>query len=160
VIVAPATDVTYLRDDRRTETSLSRLGGILAVGGFAATVWYFFGPLGSVGFGYPGTDAYLAYERANRLASVPLLVHLVGWILLVRDRGPRRVAAIGAVGSLMMFVGNVGEFWIFSEASYASVERNLSWLTFLLGAVAAIVGFFALAVWRLMRLTAHYTPVA
>ena len=139
---------------------MSRLGVILAVGGFAATVWYFFGPLGSAGFGYPGTEAYLAYERANRLASVPLLIHLAGWTLLIRDRGLRRIAAVGALGSLLMLVGNVGEFWIFSEASYASVERNLSWLTFLVGALVAIVGLIALAVWRLTRLTAHYTPVA
>jgi hypothetical protein len=128
------------------KTSPSRLGGLLAVGGFAATVWYFFGPLGSVGWGYPGTEAYLAYERANRLASVPLLIHLAGWALLVRARVSRRVAAIGAVGSLMMLVGNVGEFWIFSEESYASVVRNLSWLTVLVGALAAIVGLIALAV--------------
>jgi hypothetical protein len=129
---------------------VSRLGVVLAVGGFAATVWYFFGPLGSVGWGYPGTDAYLAYERANRLASVPLLIHVVGWTLLVRDRASRRVAAIGGLGSLMMVVGNVGEFWVFSEESYASVARNLSWLTFLLGALAAIVGLVALAVRRLV----------
>jgi hypothetical protein len=140
--------------------SLSRLGVVLAVGGFAASVWYFSGPLGSVGWGPPGTEAYVAYERANRLASVPLLIHLAGWALLVRDRGWRRVAAIGAVGSLMMLAGNVGEFWIFSEASYASAARNLSWLTFLLGALIAIVGLIALAVRRLTRLTAHYAPVA
>jgi len=139
---------------------VSRLGVILAVGGFAATVWYFFGPLGSAGFGYPGSEAYLAYERANRLASVPLLVHLAGWTLLVRDRGLRSVAAIGALGSLMMLAGNVGEFWIFSEQSYSSAARNLSWLTFLLGALIAIVGLIALALRRLTRLTAHYTPVA
>jgi hypothetical protein len=141
------------------ETSLSRLGGVLAVGGFAATVWYFFGPLGSVGWGPPGTDAYLAYERANRLASVPLLIHLAGWTLLVRDRVWRRVASIGALGSLMMLAGNVGEFWVFSEESYASAVRNLSWFTFLLGALAAIVGLIALAV-RRTRLTVNYAPVA
>jgi hypothetical protein len=141
------------------ETSLSRLGGVLAVGGFAATVWYFFGPLGSAGWGPPGTDAYLAYERANRLASVPLLIHLAGWTLLVRDRVWRRVASIGALGSLMMLAGNVGEFWVFSEESYASAVRNLSWFTFLLGALAAIVGLIALAV-RRARLTVNYAPVA
>lgn len=91
---------------------------------------------------------------------MPLLIQVAGWALLVRDRGSRRVAAIGALGSLMMLAGNVGEFWVFSEASYASAARNLSWFTFLLGALAAIVGFFALAVRRLTRLTAHYTPVA
>ena len=141
------------------ETSLSRLGGVLAVGGFAATVWYFFGPLGSAGWGPPGTDAYLAYERANRLASVPLLIHLGGWTLLVRDPVWRRVASIGALGSLMMLAGNVGEFWVFSEESYASAVRNLSWFTFLLGALAAIVGLIALAV-RRTRLTVNYAPVA
>ncbi len=77
---------------------------------------------------------------------MPLLIHLAGWTLLVRDRGWSRVAAIGALGSLMMLVGNVGEFWIFSEESYTSAARNLSWFTFLLGALAAIVGFIALAV--------------
>ena len=56
-------------------------------------------------------------------------------------------------------IGNVGEFWFFSEESYASVARNLSWLTFLLGALGAIVGLIALAV-RRARLTAHYAPVA
>jgi hypothetical protein len=139
---------------------VSLIGAILAVGGFAATVWYFFGPLGSSGWGPPGTEAYLAYERANRLASVPLLIHVVGWTLLIRDRGFRRVAWIGTVGSLMMLAGNVGEFWIFSQDSYASAARNLSWFTFLLGALVAIVGLIGLAVGRLTRLTAHYTPVA
>lgn len=137
------------------ETRLSRLGGLLAVGGFAATVWYMFGPLGSVGFGYPGTEAYLAYERANRIASVPLLIHLAGWLLLVRGRGSRRVAAIGTLGSLMMLVGNVGEFWIFSEESYASAARNLSWLTFLIGALFAIVGLIALIAMGVRRLVIH-----
>ena len=129
---------------------MSRLGSVLAVGGFAATVCYFFGPLGSLDWGPPGTEAYHAYERANRLASVPLLIHFAGWSLLVRDRGLRRVAAIGALGSLMMLLGNVGEFWIFSTESYASAARNLSWLTFLLGALGAIVGLIALAVRRLV----------
>ena len=78
--------------------NLTRLGGILAIGGFAAALWYFFGYLGSVGWGSPGTEAYAVYERANRLASVPLLVHVAGWTLLVRDRAWRRVAAIGAPG--------------------------------------------------------------
>jgi hypothetical protein len=139
---------------------VSRLGVILAAGGFAATVWYFYGPLGSAGFGYPGTEAYLAYERANRLASAPLLIQLVGWILLIRHRGLRSVAAIGAAGSLMMLAGNLGEFWIFSQDSYSSATRNLSWLTFLAGALVTIAGLIALAVGRLTRLTAHYTPVA
>jgi len=41
---------------------------------------------------------------------VPLLVHAAGWMLLVRDSAWRRVASIGAVGSLMMLAGSVGEF--------------------------------------------------
>lgn len=128
--------------------SLTRLGGILAIGGFAVTLWYFFGYLGSVGWGPPGTEAYDRYERANRLVSVPLLVHVAGWTLLVRDRAWRRVAAIGAVGSLMMLAGNVSEFWIFSTESYQSAARNISWMTFLLGVLAAVVGLIALAVRR------------
>lgn len=128
--------------------SLTRLGGILAIGGFAVTLCYFFGYLGSVGWGPPGTEAYDRYERANRLVSVPLLVHVAGWTLLVRDRAWRRVAAIGAVGSLMMLAGNVSEFWIFSTESYQSAARNISWMTFLLGVLAAVVGLIALAVRR------------
>jgi hypothetical protein len=135
---------------RAQETNLTRLGGILAIGGFAAALWYFFGYLGSVGWGPPGTEEYVAYERANRLASVPLVVHLAGWTMLVRDRAWRRVALIGAVGSLMMLAGNVGEFWIFSGESYASVARNLSWTTFLLGTLATVVGIVVLAVRRLV----------
>ena len=88
------------------------------------------------------------YERANRLASVPLLVHVAGWTLLVRDRAWRRGAAIGALGSLMMLGGNAGEFWIFSGESYASVARNVSWMTFLLGTLGAVVGLVALAARR------------
>jgi hypothetical protein len=124
----------------------TRLGGILAIGGFMASLWYFFGYLGSVGWGPPGTDAYVRYELANRFVSVPLLVHATGWALLIRDRGWRRVAAIGAVGALMMLAGNVGEFWVFSEESYQSVARNASWTMFLLGTLAAIVGLLALSV--------------
>ncbi len=44
----------------------------------------------------------------------------------------------------------VGEFWIFSGESYASVARNVSWMTFLLGTLAAVVGLVALAVRRLV----------
>lgn len=146
----PPGDPARRYDDGRTETNLTRLGGILAIGGFAATLSYFFGYLGSVGWGPPGTEAYVVYERANRLASVPLLVHVAGWTLLVRDRAWRRVAAIGALGSLMMLAGNVGEFWISSGESYASVARNVSWMTFLLGTLAAVVGLVALAVRRLV----------
>ena len=105
--------------------NLTRLGGILAIGGFAAALWYFFGYLGSLGWGSPGTEAYAVHERANRLASVPLLVHVAGLALLVRDRAWRGVAAIGALGSLTMFAGNVGELWISSRESYASVARNV-----------------------------------
>ena len=82
---------------------------------------------------------------------MPLSIHLAGWTLLVRDRVLRRVAAIGALGSLMMLVGNVGEFWTFTDASYASAARNLSWFTFLLGVLTAIVGLFVLAVSVLLR---------
>ena len=125
---------------------MTRVGVILAIAGFVAALWYFFGYLGSVGWGPPGTEAYVLYERANRLASVPLLVHVTGWGLLVRDRAWRIVAAIGTLGSLMMLAGNVGEFWIFSAESYQSVVRLASWMTFLVGTLVAIVGLVALAV--------------
>jgi hypothetical protein len=111
-----------------------------------AALWYFFGYLGSVGWGPPGTEAYVVYERANRLFMVPLLVHAVGWMLLIRGHAWRRVATIGAAGSLMMLAGSVGEFWIFSAESYQSVVRLVSWLTFLFGTLVAIVGLVALAV--------------
>ena len=132
-----------------TAKSLSPLGASLAIGGFAATVWYFFGYLGSVGWGPPGTDAYVEYERANRLFVVPLLVHAAGWMLLFRGYASRRVARVGAAGSLMMLAGSVGEFWIFSAESYQSLVRLASWMTFLFGTLAAVVGLVALAVRRL-----------
>jgi len=125
---------------------VTRLGGILAVGGLAAALGYLFGFVGSVGWGPPGTEAYAVYERANRLASLPLVVHVTGWMLLVRDRSWRRVAAVGALGSLMMLAGNVGEFWVFSGVSYESAARNASWTTFLLGTLVAVTGLVALAV--------------
>lgn len=43
-----------------------------------------------------------------------------------------------------MLAGNVGEFWIFSAESYQSVGRIVSWMMFLLGSLAAIVGLVAL----------------
>ena len=129
-----------------TAKSPTRLGAFLAIGGFVAALWYFFGYLGSVDWGPPGTEAYVEYERANRLFLVPLLVHAAGWMLLVRDGAWRRVASIGAAGSLMMLAGSVGEFWIFSADSYQSATRLLSWTTFLLGTLATVIGLVALAV--------------
>ena len=78
--------------------------------------------------------------------------------MLVRDRAWRRVAAIGGVGSLMMLAGNVGEFWIFSGESYASVVRNVSWTAFLFGTLAAVVGLVVLAVRRLVVSRSHVRP--
>ncbi|HUG06140.1 MAG TPA: hypothetical protein VMQ78_06355 [Candidatus Limnocylindria bacterium] len=86
---------------------------------------------------------------------MPLLVHAAGWTLLVRDRAWRRVAVAGAVGSVMMLVGNVGEFWIFSAESYTSVARNVSWMMFLLGSLAAIVGLVALVAVLARRSSVH-----
>ena len=128
-----------------TVRNATLLAAVLAIGGFAAASWYFFGYLGSVGWGPPGTEAYLVYERANRVFLVPLLVHAAGWMLLIRDRAWRRVATIGASGSLMMLAGSAGEFWIFSAESYQSAVRLASWLTFLVGTLVAIAGLIALA---------------
>ncbi len=132
-----------------TAKSLTRLGVILALAGFAAALWYFFGYVPSVGWGPPGTEAYVQYERANRLFLLPLLVHAAGWTLIVRVRTWRRVAAIGASGSLMMVAGSAGEFWIFSAESYQSAVRLVSWMIFLLGTLGAIVGFIAVAIRQL-----------
>jgi hypothetical protein len=77
---------------------------------------------------------------------VPLLVHVMGWALLLRDRVWRLVAAIGALGSVMLLAGSVGEFWIFSADSYQSATRLASWMMFLLGALVTVVGFIALAI--------------
>ena len=57
-------------------------GRAIAVLGFVASAAMFFGYIGSVDWGEPGTEAYAAYERANRVLLLPLLVHLAGWALL------------------------------------------------------------------------------
>lgn len=116
-----------------------RLGGLAGVlGGTLWALWY--------------AGAYLAgsggYEAYNRLMPAVLLLLAVGLLAFyavqnARSRGwvGRAGLVVTLVGLLMMIVGNVAEFWVFTEEAYGPDSlRNSAWMAFGLGLLTVYVG--------------------
>jgi hypothetical protein len=133
-------------------SAIPRRGAVLAAVAFAIGAAFYFGYVDNVGWGAPGTAAYAAYETANRIMLAPLLVHLAGWALELRSSG-RGAAVAGTIGAVMLVLGSLGEFWLFSADSYTSAARLLSWSTFLLGALVSLPAFAFLAMGGSRRAT-------
>lgn len=95
-------------------------------------------------WGPPGTPQYGSYELWNRLWTPALLGMGAGFGALFRQLRPAlsRQAQGSFLGLLsgcaLMVLGNVGEFWIFTDQPYegeGSLIRLVSWLTYLFGAL-------------------------
>lgn len=109
-------------------------------------------------WGAPGTTQYESYEFANRLLSLPLVLMASGLIgLYIRHHAQlRRLGTTGIVvtfvGFVLMVVGNIAEFFVFTSQPYMAGfnGRNAAWMTFGLGIVAVGIGGLVLgiATWR------------
>lgn len=97
-------------------------------------------------FGFPGSTAYIGYELWNRLWTPALVGMALGFYGFFRNYPALPKSAFKAgraflVGFIMMILGNISEFWIFTNQPYAAGfnMRNLSWITFLLGLLVMIM---------------------
>ena len=117
---------------------LVRIGGLTAVlGGVLWALWY-------VGASLVGSGGYETY---NRLMPAVLLLLAVGLLAFYaaqkRSHGwvGRAGFVVALVGLLVMIVGNVVEFWAFTEEAYGPATlRNSAWMAFELGMIAFYIG--------------------
>lgn len=124
---------------------------VVAVGGVGLIVMFM--AAGSVEWGPPGTEAYDTYQMMNRLVTVPSVLLVVG-LFATGFRARRNLGVLGWVwwllglaGSLLVLVGNVAEFWVFTSRSYDDGARNLAWGSFVLGVALLVVAGILGAVW-------------
>ena len=116
---------------------------VLAVGGVGLILTFM--AAGSVEWGSPGTEAYDTYQRMNRLVSIPAVLLLVG-VFATGFKARTNLRAVGwlswilgLAGSLLVLLGNVGEFWLYTSRTYGDATRNLSWGSFVLGIALLVV---------------------
>ena len=128
-----------------TKTSRDAWPGLLTgLGLFGFGVSYMVA--GSTDWGPPGTSAYETYQTANRLVSLSIVLLIVGVLSVgVTTRGRMsRLERVGWAttlgGSVLLLVGNVAEFWVFTSRSYVDQARLASWDLFLLGTAILIIG--------------------
>ncbi len=121
----------------------SGLVGIL--GGVLWALWY----VGAyfVGWGVPSSPEYDTYETYNRLMPIVLLLLMVGLAgAHALQRGVygwlgKAGFALASMGLVVMIIGNVAEFWAFTEEAYRSGSlRDGAWMAFGLGLFAFYVG--------------------
>jgi hypothetical protein len=101
----------------------------------------------SAEWGEPGSEAYAAYERYNRLWPLPLLGMALGfagvdsWQRRQRSSFTTIPLRLIRLGFLAMLAGNVAEFWLFSDYPYGMMNlRAYAWITFLLGMFITLIG--------------------
>jgi hypothetical protein len=118
-----------------------------SLGVLGSLFWLSLNTVFTAEFGYPGTANYLGYEAINRLWAPAFALILCSYIGLYQRYPLRRLRwgriAFGliVIGLMAMMVGNVLEFWFFSNQAYAQVNgRNLSWIGVLLGLLAMLIG--------------------
>ncbi len=140
----------------RTEHQRRALAIASIVGGIALILYLVAGNTNMIDWGTPGTAAYRTYEIFNRLMALPLAcigMGIVGMYLQQR----RQLRVFGTVsfmvvltGIALMLVGNIAEFWLFTDSPYAEGSpRNLAWAIFLVGVLLTVMGsvFIGLATW-------------
>jgi len=128
-----------------TKTSRDAWPGLLTgLGLFGFFVSYMVA--GSTDWGPPGTSAYGTYQTANRLVALPIVLLIAG-VLWLGVTGRGRMTWLGRVGwavtmggSVLLLVGNVAEFWVFTSRTYVDPARLGSWRLFLLGGSSLIIG--------------------
>ena len=118
----------------RRRTFLAGAGALALIGVIA------FMYAGSMDWGPPGTLRYIEYERANRLVGLPWLATAVLLAILLRW-SPRVGVGVAFVGSALIIVGSVSEFWVLTDVSYRDPIRATAWTTFLLGHLVFLVGY-------------------
>ena len=109
-------------------------------------------------WGAPGTPQYDSYELANRLLSGPIVLMAVGigGVYVGYHAQLRRLSTAGLcitlLGFVLMVVGNVAEFVVFTSQPYvAGVNgRNVAWMTFVFGILMVGIGGMVLGTttWR------------
>ena len=104
-------------------------------------------------FGLPGTSAYEAYEARSRLIPLPITLIVIGVVAAyVHFR-----TAIGRLGHIGLFIslsgaafmilGNIAEFWFFTDLPYGDDNfRSTAWSFFLVGSALLLLGIAALVV--------------
>ena len=116
-----------------------RMGGLAAVlGGTLWALWY-------VGAYLAGSGGYEAYNRLMPAVLILLAVGLLAFYAAQNARSRGWVGRAGLVvalgGFLVMIVGNVAEFWVFTEEAYGPNSlRNSAWMAFGLGLLTVYVG--------------------
>ncbi|HZQ06518.1 MAG TPA: hypothetical protein VFD70_08045 [Anaerolineae bacterium] len=125
---------------------MSRIFALAGIMGGAVWIWLVcFGPEWST----PGTDAYIRYEFWNRLftpAMAGMAVGLCGLALALRA-SLTRIATIGfataLLGFALMILGNVAEFWMFTNLPYSMGEgqnlRDVAAMTTLFGTLLMLL---------------------
>jgi hypothetical protein len=133
----------------------AQLLGLLGVLG--SLFWLSLNTLFSADFGYPGSADYLGYETISRLWAPAFALILCGYLGLYQRYTLRRLRrgrisfGLIVIGLVAMIVGNVLEFWFFSDQAYAQINgRNLSWMGVLLGLLAMLIGLLilGLGIWN------------
>lgn len=96
-------------------------------------------------FGYPGSYSYQGYELWNRLWPLALIGMGFGFHYFFKTIGlpAKKQAGIRLAfdaGFTMMVIGNVSEFWFFSDLPYGTLNlRVFSWILFLLGFLTVLI---------------------
>lgn len=125
-------------------TARPRILGVIGLAG--ALFWLALNTVLSPDWGPPGSGNYLGYETINRLWSPAFAAMLAGYLGLFARYPPLgglgRAAQIAIVGGLAaMIVGNVAEFWFFTDLSYGEWNaRSLAWMLVLLGMLSLLIG--------------------
>ena len=125
----------------------------ISIGLFSLGCLSLFLLMSSEGFGVPGTSAYVSYEARSRLIPIPIALLAIGvvaaYIHLRTTIGRLGHIAffISLSGVALMFIGNVAEFWFFTDLPYGAVNaRSIAWSLFLVGSALLLLGIALLVV--------------
>ena len=101
-------------------------------------------------WGPPGSQEYVGYQLWNRLWTPALVCMFLGFLgfLLSKRSTPaasnKGLLALLLGGLSLMILGNVAEFWVFTDVPYSGGRglnvRDAAWMAFLLGSLLAIIG--------------------
>lgn len=117
-----------------------------AIGIAGSLFWLALNTVLSPDWGPPGSGSYLGYETINRLWAPSFAAMLAGYLgFFARYPLPGRLGRATQytiVGGLAaMIVGNVAEFWFFTDLPYGALNaRSLAWILVLLGMLSLLIG--------------------
>ena len=140
----------------RMSIQRARLLGLVGILG--GLFWLALNTVLSPDWGPPGSSSYLGYETISRLwapAFAGMLCSFVGLngrYRLGAGRLSRFAYRLTVVGLVVMILGNVAEFWLFTELPYGAMNaRSLAWISVLLGWLTLLIGVCLLALAGLQR---------